>query len=95
MLFNAKHGLNDFDISMLAHIAQFDRGFTVQPIITKVDAIPTARIQLVIAEMRVQIAEHAPPGLLPPILTSVQKQHLFGIEEVQSSILEACGISED
>jgi GTP-binding protein len=64
---------------------------SLQAIITKVDAIPSADVSKVIAKMRTQITEAA-PMCLPAILTSANMRPSFGIEEVRKSIVEACDL---
>jgi GTP-binding protein len=106
VLFKAKNGLNYYDEAMLAHLGtlcnrdtkeQQERGlkpFTIQPILTQLDNIPTKDIQQTVAQLRVQIADLAPNGLLPPILTCALNTP-FGLDEVRKSILEACSVEED
>ena len=96
ILFNAKHGLNDFDSSMLAHLTSFlmnDRGvqpFTLQSVITKADTVPVDELQTRLAQMKKDIWAAA-PLCLPPLVTSSEMSPPFGIEDVRQNIASACG----
>ena len=65
-------------------------GFSLQAVITKVDAIPLSTAQTRIQKMKEQITLAA-PTCLPPILTSTRDIHV-GIEELRHSISDACAI---
>ncbi|KAF9482595.1 P-loop containing nucleoside triphosphate hydrolase protein [Pholiota conissans] len=96
ILFNAKHGLNQFDIHMLSHLSQFlmtDRGvqpFTLQSVITKADIIPIDDTRAIIEKMRSEIFAAA-PLCLPPIVTSAAMNPPFGLDALRSNIADACG----
>lgn len=79
--------------------------FTLQPIITKADRVPESQISDVISRLRLTIQEdvealnmhgrHDEAGLCvhhPPIVTSAKLSIPFGVDEVRSSIIEACGL---
>lgn len=96
ILFNAKHGINSFDSSMLRTLNEQCQAFsaakfTLQAVITKADAVPVEQVATVIPKMRQQIFEAA-PFCLPPIITSATMQPRFGIDEMRKSIVEASGI---
>ena len=96
MLFNAKHGLNDFDRAMLADLggrcmASGGTLFTLQAVITKIDAIPLTDVKSRLQTMQKEIFEAA-PACLPPVITAAAKHPRLGIEELRASIVEACGI---
>lgn len=94
ILFNAKHGLNDYDSQMLAHLSTLlldDKGrqrFTMQAVITKADTMPS-RVSL--EKIRGNILDVAPLCLLP-IVTSAQMKPPFGIETLRHNILSACTV---
>ncbi|TFK21489.1 P-loop containing nucleoside triphosphate hydrolase protein [Coprinopsis marcescibilis] len=96
ILFNAKHGLNNFDRGMLEHISQkllSARGtqpFTLQAVITKADLVPPGKLSEVITKMRKEIFASA-PLCLPPIITSCEMNPAFGVDKVRESIAQACG----
>ena len=92
ILFNAKHGISQVDEAMLESLNERCKAsLSLQAVITKVDAIPSADVSKAIAKMRTQIAEAA-PMCLPAILTSASMRPPFGIEEVRRSIVEACNL---
>ncbi|PPQ85284.1 hypothetical protein CVT25_010057 [Psilocybe cyanescens] len=97
ILFNAKHGLNETDKQMLAHLSDSlmtDRGtqpFTLQSIITKADTVPVAKLQTVLSAMKKDIWDAA-PLCLSPIVTSAEMSPPFGVDQVRQSITEACGL---
>ncbi|EKM82210.1 hypothetical protein AGABI1DRAFT_105518 [Agaricus bisporus var. burnettii JB137-S8] len=97
ILFNGKHGLNEFDRQMLAHLSgllDISRGaqpWTIQSVITKADTIPSSEMRTAIASIRNQIQEAA-PMCLPPIITSTEMNPTFGTDQVRQNILDACGI---
>lgn len=98
ILFNAKHGLNETDQSMLQHLSQFlisrngTQPFTLQAVITKVDLAPSNQVAASIARMKKDIFAAA-PLCLPPILTSCEMDPPFGIDKVRKNIAEACGLA--
>ncbi|KAF9054734.1 P-loop containing nucleoside triphosphate hydrolase protein [Panaeolus papilionaceus] len=97
ILFNAKHGLNDFDRQMLAHLSGSlltDRGtqpFTLQAVITKVDLVPSSQLQTTLKTIREDIWKSA-PLCLSPLITSSAMSPPFGIEAVRKNIKEACSL---
>jgi len=98
VLINGRHGLNETDRAMLQTLdaqCQLSGGskFTLQAVITKADVLvdnvkdgPGA-----IRAIQQDIFETA-PTCLPAIITSALKHPFFGIEEVRTSIAEACGL---
>jgi GTP-binding protein len=68
-----------------------DAQFTLQAVITKADTIPPGQVATAIPKMRKKIFEIA-PFCLPPIITSANMQPRFGVDEMRTSIIEACGI---
>lgn len=94
ILFNAKHGLNDYDLRMLVHLSSLlldDKGlqrFTIQAIITKADMIPHDG-QGLLERVRKNILDAA-PLCLPPIVTSAQMKPPFGIDTLRHNILSVC-----
>jgi GTP-binding protein len=97
ILFNAKHGLNEFDRQMLQHLSTFlisetgTQPFTLQSVITKVDLVPPGQLAKALAGMRKEIFEAA-PLCLPPILTSCEMNPHFGVGQVRENIASACGL---
>jgi GTP-binding protein len=97
ILFNGKHGLNEYDRQMLARLSDLlftGRGtqpWTIQSVITKADTIPSSDMRTAIASIRKQIQEAA-PMCLPPIITSIEMNPAFGIDQVRENIVDACGI---
>jgi len=99
VLFNAKHGLNEYDQQMLQDLdqqCQSSEGqkFTVQAIITKLDLLTTVNDSTATDQLK-KIQKDifdAAPTCLPPILTSTVKYPYLGIREVRQSIVEACGV---
>jgi len=97
ILFNAKHGLNEADKQMVAHLSQSlvtEQGtqpFTLQAIITKADTIPIANLEEVIGKIKKDIWEAA-PLCLPPIVTSAEMRPPFGVDLVRQNIAQACGL---
>ncbi|KAF9554950.1 P-loop containing nucleoside triphosphate hydrolase protein [Agrocybe pediades] len=97
ILFNAKHGLNETDKQMVAHLSdalvteQGTQPFTLQAIITKADTVPIANLEQVIAGMKKDIWEAA-PLCLPPIVTSAEMRPPFGVDLVRQNIAQACGL---
>ncbi|KAL6306249.1 P-loop containing nucleoside triphosphate hydrolase protein, partial [Sparassis latifolia] len=97
VLFSAKHGLKDMDKAMLESLhsrclASAGLNFTLQAIITKVDALSVAELASQIQKMQKEIFEAA-PTCLPPIVTTAIKEPRIGIDEVRKSIIEACGLA--
>jgi GTP-binding protein len=94
VLFNAKHGLNDYDSQMLARLSSLlldDKGcqrFTMQAVITKADIMPS---QVSLENIRGNILDAAPLCLLP-IVTSAQMNPPFGIDTLRHNILSACHV---
>lgn len=82
---------------MLSHLSELlltERGtqpFTLQSIITKADAVPTAGLQDVLTQMKKDIWE-ATPLCLPPIVTSAEMSPPFGLDLVRNNIADACGL---
>jgi GTP-binding protein len=97
ILFNGKHGINDHDSQMLAHLSSLlldDKGlqrFTMQAVITKADMIPSLDGQVSLERVRKNILDVA-PLCLPPIVTSAQMKPPFGIDTLRRNILSACGL---
>ncbi|KAF8972706.1 P-loop containing nucleoside triphosphate hydrolase protein [Flammula alnicola] len=97
ILFNAKHGLNEFDVQMLSHLstslltARGTQPFTLQSVITKADLVPVGNLAPVIEKMRKDIWEAA-PLCLPPLITSAGMSPPFGLELVRQNIVDACGL---
>ncbi|KAG2011292.1 hypothetical protein CC2G_011433 [Coprinopsis cinerea AmutBmut pab1-1] len=95
ILFNAKHGLNEFDRQMLQHLSQKlistdgTQPWTLQSVITKADLVPTSQLSNTISRMRKEIFE-ASPLCLPPLITSCEMNPPFGIEKVRENIAQAC-----
>ncbi|KAH8104019.1 P-loop containing nucleoside triphosphate hydrolase protein [Cristinia sonorae] len=99
ILFNAKHGLNEYDQTMLQDLDQrcqssLGQKFTLQAIITKLDLLltldsKTAKDQL--KKIRQDIFEAA-PTCLPSIMTSTALHPFVGIHEMRQSVAEACGV---
>ncbi|KAJ3525741.1 hypothetical protein NMY22_g10448 [Coprinellus aureogranulatus] len=86
ILFNAKHGLNEFDRQMLQHLSTFlisesgTQPFTLQSVIAKVDLVPPDQMARALARMKKEIFDAA-PLCLPPILTSCEMNPPFGVEK--------------
>ncbi|KAH9849865.1 P-loop containing nucleoside triphosphate hydrolase protein [Lenzites betulinus] len=96
ILFHAKHGLNEVDRIMLSSLDQQCQAsaglkFTVQGIITKVDALRDNELEKAIKTIQKDIFDTA-PTCLPPIITSALEHPHYGVEQVRQSILEACGL---
>jgi GTP-binding protein len=97
ILFNAKHGLNQYDSQMLAHLSgllldeQGRQRFTLQAVITKADTMPSHDAQVSLERIRKNILDVAPLCLLP-ILTSAQMKPPFGINTLRHNILSACSL---
>jgi GTP-binding protein len=96
ILFNAKHGLNEMDRVMLESLnvriqATAGTRFSLQAIITKVDALPLTDVKPTLSKLRQEIWKAA-PLCLPAIVTTAAKNPHLGIDAVRSSIIEACGI---
>jgi GTP-binding protein len=96
ILFAAKHGLNEADRAMLSSLgeqamASGGTAFTLQAVITKIDAVPLDKVKTTLAQMRKEIFELA-PACLPPLVTHAENHPRLGIEELRASIVEACGI---
>ncbi len=96
ILFNAKHGLNEFDRTMLRSLdeqclASGGVNWTLQAIITKTDALRTGELLTAVKNMQRDIFESA-PTCLPPILTSAHSHPHMGVGDVRQSIEEACGL---
>jgi len=95
ILFNAKHGINDYDSQMLVHLSSLlldDKGlqrFTIQAIITKADMIPPLDGHVFLERTR-KIILDAAPLCLPPIVTSAQMKPPFGIDTLRRNILGVC-----
>lgn len=64
--------------------------FTLQAILTKVDALDSDSVALVKRTQK-DIFEAA-PTCLPALLTSSTRRPPFGIDEVRRNIAEACGL---
>jgi GTP-binding protein len=96
ILFNAKHGLNETDKTMLAHLSSLmltphgTQPWTLQAIITKADTIPYKHLPTVISEIRKEI-HNAAPLCLPAIVTSTNMNPPFGIYQMRENIVDACG----
>ncbi|EIN03903.1 P-loop containing nucleoside triphosphate hydrolase protein [Punctularia strigosozonata HHB-11173 SS5] len=96
ILLNAKHGLNEMDRMMLESLnakthANAGTRFSLQAIVTKVDAIPLEDVKPTLAKIRQGIWEAA-PLCLPAIVTTAAKHPYIGIDAVRKSIVEACGL---
>ncbi|KAH6888961.1 P-loop containing nucleoside triphosphate hydrolase protein [Coprinopsis sp. MPI-PUGE-AT-0042] len=95
ILFNAKHGLNNFDRQMLEHLSQKlisedgKQPWTLQAVITKADLVPSGSLATTITQMRKEIFAAA-PLCLPPIITSCEMSPSFGIDKVRTNIAQAC-----
>ncbi|KJA25692.1 hypothetical protein HYPSUDRAFT_199418 [Hypholoma sublateritium FD-334 SS-4] len=98
ILFNAKHGLNQFDVQMLEHLsenlmtAEGVQPFTLQSVITKVDTLPIGDTRAAIEKMRADIWKAA-PLCLPPIITGAAMNPPFGLDALRANIANACGFS--
>lgn len=99
VLFNAKHGLNEYDQLMLQDLDQqcqssLGQRFTLQAIITKLDLLLSVNEMSGAEQLKKIQADifEAAPTCLPPIMTSVVKHPFLGIDEVRQSIAEACGV---
>ncbi|KAJ2921228.1 hypothetical protein H1R20_g15863, partial [Candolleomyces eurysporus] len=98
ILFNAKHGLNETDTSMLQHLSRYliskegTQPFTLQSVITKVDLVPSNQVAAAIGQIKKDIFAAA-PLCLPPILTSCEMDPPFGIENIRKNIAEACELA--
>lgn len=98
ILFNAKHGLNQFDVQMLEHLSENlmtvegVQPFTLQSVITKVDTLPIADTRAAIEKMRTEIWKAA-PLCLPPIITGAAMNPPFGLDALRANIANACGFS--
>jgi GTP-binding protein len=64
---------------------------TLQAVITKIDGVPLNDVQKTIRKMREDIFQAA-PTCLPPIVTTALKYPYLGVDALQISILEACGL---
>ena len=97
ILFNGKHGLNDYDTQMLARLSSLlldDKGrqrFTLQAVVTKADTIPSLDGRISQERIRKTIMDVA-PLCLSPILTSSQMKPPFGIDKLQDNIRSACSV---
>jgi GTP-binding protein len=97
ILFNAKHGLNETDQVMLESLAEKITSHggsrhTLQAVLTKADTLPLSEVRTALKRIRQDIFDAA-PVCLPPIVTSVIKHPMLGVEDVRSSIVDACGLS--
>ena len=97
ILFNMKHGLNEYDKQMLAHLARLllnDRGeqrFTLQAVITKADSFPAVDLNATLAKIKSDIWDAA-PLCLPPIVTSAHMNPPFGIDALRQNIASVCNL---
>jgi GTP-binding protein len=67
--------------------------FTIQSVITKLDAVAPGKINNVKTVLPQQIFDVA-PTCLPPIFTSAKFSPAFGIDNLRKSIIEACGLGQ-
>jgi GTP-binding protein len=65
--------------------------FSLQAVITKLDAIPLTDVKTALSRLRQEIWEAA-PLCLPAIATTAVKHPHLGIEAVRGSITQACGL---
>jgi len=96
ILFNAKHGLNAYDTEMLAHLSRLmtarpTQPWSIQSVITKVDAVPVDQIATIVSSITQQIHASA-PLCLRPIITSAQMTPPYGIDQLRKNIIDACGV---
>jgi GTP-binding protein len=80
---------------MLEHLSEIitsgNQRFTIQSIITKVDAVQPTELRETIADMKRSMRGTLS---LPPILTSAKMKPPFGVDLVRANILEACGLTK-
>lgn len=96
ILLNAKHGLTPSDRAMLSDLgarclSSGGTHWTLQAVITKIDAIPLAEVKPTLKTMQKDIFDAA-PTCLPPLVTAAAKHPRLGIEEMRKNIVDACGI---
>ena len=95
ILFNANHGLNNYDLGMLQHLSELmldDNGsqrFSLQAVLTKVDLVPVDKLAIVREKMTTDIFKAA-PLCLSPIITSSDMSPPFGIDALRRNIDAAC-----
>ncbi|KAI0091578.1 P-loop containing nucleoside triphosphate hydrolase protein, partial [Irpex rosettiformis] len=96
LLINASHGLKESDAMMLSHLNQqcesslaHNRHITLQAIFTKCDLL-RGDAQKQLQRMQQEIFEAA-PLCLPGIATATSSVQI-GVDKVQQSIVEACGL---
>ena len=65
--------------------------WTLQAIVTKMDALHTGELLKAVKNIQRDIFESA-PTCLPPILTSAHNHPHMGVDDVRQSIQEACGL---
>lgn len=98
LLVNAVHGLNDADRAMLQSLdeqcqAASSTNFTLQAIITKADnLLRSDNGREAIKDIQKDIFEAA-PTCLPAIVTAALDESRLGIDEMRTSIAEACGLT--
>ena len=106
LLLNAKHGITPADTAMLQALdaqchehasSRSESGpgagatWTLQAVLTKLDAVPPSEVKDTITRLREEIWRAA-PTCLPPLLTSAAMSPPFGVEAVRAAIVEACGV---
>lgn len=96
LLINARHGVTEFDKNMLEHMndklrnsPEIRERLTLQPILTKVDAVPQKDAAVSISTIRRDIAEYA-PLCMPALLTALAPKISIGVDAVRESIIGAC-----
>ncbi|KAH9933448.1 uncharacterized protein B0H18DRAFT_983749 [Fomitopsis serialis] len=93
LIIDASKGLGAPDESMLQYIASFEKPkFSVQPVLTKADLVkPGDRDE--VAQQIQEAIQKALPSASPPIITCSRLGSNLGIQEMRTSIAEACGMS--
>jgi GTP-binding protein len=94
ILMNFNHGMKESDMLMLEHLNELilsgKVSWSLQPIFTHVDSMKSDSFKK-ISELRQELLRTAPAALSP--LFTAAKKPIFGVDEVRSSISEACSFS--
>jgi GTP-binding protein len=105
ILINAQHGILDSDRMMMEHLSEIfpqrENPFTLQPVITKIDSLAAKgnakrslnAIRQDIAALQLSKGGNPQPAILDPILTAATTVPPFGIEQLRTSVEEACSLT--